>query len=123
MNIDGLDIYKLSLALGQEIWGIVVTWDYFSKDTVGKQIIRAVDSIAANTSEGYGRYYFKDEKRFLFYARGSLHETKTFLKIANSRQLISNQKYIELNANSELLAKKLNAFINSINKKLENTNQ
>jgi four helix bundle protein len=119
MPIDNLEIYHLSLKIGEDIWGIVVNWNYFDKDTVSKQIIRSVDSVAANISEGYGRFHFKEEKRFLYYARVSLHETKTFIYIAHSRKLISDQKYFELNQEIEILAKKLNSFINSINRKLD----
>ena len=118
MKLDDLDIYKNALKLGKEIWNFVVKWDYFSRDTIGKQLIRSVDSIAANISEGYGRHFFKEELRFLFYARGSLNETKTHLKIANTRNLISNDDYNNLIEEIEVLGKMLNGFINSINKKL-----
>jgi len=119
MTIDDLEIYKLSIIIGEDIWGIVMKWDYFAKDTIGKQLVRSADSVAANISEGYGRFHFKEEKQFLFFARGSLHETKTFISKAHSRKLISDQKYITLNEQTELLGKKLNSFINSINRKLD----
>jgi four helix bundle protein len=119
MNLDSLEIYSLSLQLGKDVWEIVNKWDYFSKDTIGKQLIRAVDSIAANISEGYSRYHFKEELKFLFYARGSLNETRTFLTIANSRKLLTDEQMNELTNKIEILGKKLNSFINSIYKKLE----
>ncbi|HIK06547.1 MAG TPA: four helix bundle protein [Trichormus sp. M33_DOE_039] len=37
------------------IWNIVKKWDNFAKDTVGKPIVRAADSICANLAEGRGR--------------------------------------------------------------------
>jgi four helix bundle protein len=46
------------MKLGEDVWALVIKWDYFSKDTIGKQLVRAVDSIAANLSEGYGRFHF-----------------------------------------------------------------
>ena len=49
-------------------------------DTIGKQLVRSADSIAANISEGFGRYHFKDSKRFYYISRGSLFETKTWLE-------------------------------------------
>ncbi len=54
-KLDDLEIYKLSIELADEIWAIVIKWDFFAKDTVGKQIVRSSDSIAANIAEGYGR--------------------------------------------------------------------
>jgi four helix bundle protein len=96
MTIDNLEIYTLSIGIGGDIWGIVMKWDYFARDTVGKQLVRSADSVAANISEGYGRFYFKEEKQFLYYARGSLFETKTFVDQAYARKLISDEKYNEL---------------------------
>jgi four helix bundle protein len=119
MTLDSLEIYDLSLKLGKEIWDIVIKWDYFAKNTIGTQIIRSVDSIAANISEGYHRYHFKEELKFLFYARGSLYETKTFVEIANSRQLVTDEKMKDLIRQIEIIGKKLNSFINSIYKKLD----
>jgi four helix bundle protein len=48
--------------LGEEVYSIVVEWNYFDKDTIGKQLVRSVDSIAANLSEGVGRYHYKERK-------------------------------------------------------------
>jgi len=47
-NFEKLQVYQLSEKLADNIWEIVVTWDSFAKDTVGKQIVRAADSIGAN---------------------------------------------------------------------------
>ena len=118
MTIENLEVYILSKRIGEDIWEIVMKWDYFARDTIGKQLVRAADSVAANISEGYGRFHFKEEKQFLFYARGSLFETKTFVDQAHSRNLISDQSYMDLNKKIILLLKKLNSFINSINSKI-----
>ncbi len=77
MNLEELQVYKLSMDIAEKIWVIVDKWDYFNKDTVGKQLVRAIDSVAANLSEGYGRFHYKENKNFCYYSRGSLYETKT----------------------------------------------
>jgi hypothetical protein len=38
-NFEKLQVYQLSEKLADNIWEIVVTWDSFAKDTVGKQIV------------------------------------------------------------------------------------
>lgn len=48
MKLEELQVYQLALDIGERIWSIVNKWDFFAKDTVGKQFVRAVDSIAAN---------------------------------------------------------------------------
>ena len=58
MKLEDLEIYQLSMEIAQKIWTIAEEWDYLSKKTIGMQLIRSVDSIAANISEGFGRYHF-----------------------------------------------------------------
>lgn len=48
-----------------KVWNIVCKWEYFAKDTIGKQWVRAADSVAANISEGFGRFTGKDSKNFI----------------------------------------------------------
>jgi hypothetical protein len=47
-NFEKLRVYKLAETLADGIWDIVLKWNYLAKDTVGKQMIRAADSIGAN---------------------------------------------------------------------------
>ena len=51
-NFEKLQVYKLSERLADQTWKIVIRWDTLAKDTVGKQLIRAADSIGANVAEG-----------------------------------------------------------------------
>jgi four helix bundle protein len=64
MNLEDLKVYNLAMDLGEKVWSIVDKWNYFQKDTIDKQLVKAADSIAANLSEGYGRYHFKESKNF-----------------------------------------------------------
>ena len=59
-----LEVYKVAMEIGNNIWEIVDKWDFFSKDTLGKQFVRAADSMALNIAEGYGRYFYKENKNF-----------------------------------------------------------
>ncbi len=53
-----LEVYKVAMEIGDKVWDIVDGWDFFNKDTLGKQFVKA-DSIALNIAEGYGRYFIK----------------------------------------------------------------
>lgn len=75
-KFESLRVYQLSELLADEIWAIVVKWNVFARDTVGKQLVRAADSIGANIAEGSGRGTFVDNRRFVRIARGSLNETQ-----------------------------------------------
>lgn len=67
-----LQVYQLSERLADDIWQIVDGWNFFAKDTIGKQIVRSADSIGANIAEGIGRGSYQENKRFLKIARISL---------------------------------------------------
>ena len=45
------------------------------KWALNQQLRRSSVSISANIAEGYGRYYYQDNVRFCYNARGSLEET------------------------------------------------
>ncbi|MEH1822994.1 MAG: four helix bundle protein [Nostoc sp.] len=86
-----LQVYKLSEQLVDDIWKIVEGWNFFAKDTIGKQIVRSADSIGANIAEGLGRGSFQDNRRFIKIARGSLNETQHWLRRAYTRNLLTNE--------------------------------
>lgn len=117
MDIDELEVYQLAMDLGERIWGIVIKWDYFAKDTVGKQLIRSMDSVAANLSEGFGRFFFKENQKFCYYGRGSLSETKTWVTKAFNRQLMTDQEFRAFLKDIKNIGVKLNNYIHSIGKK------
>ena len=117
MKLEELQVYTLSMGIAEKIWAIVIEWDYFTKDTVGKQLVRAADSIAANLSEGFGRYHFKENINFSYYSRGSLYETKTWLIKSHNRKLISNEDFEIFIHEIDNIGVKLNNYINSIGKK------
>lgn len=116
MNLEELQVYQLSMELGEKIWVMTKSWDYFEKDTIGKQLVRAADSIAANIGEGFGRYFYKDEKLFCYYSRGSLFETKTWIAKAYNRNLIKEQDFNELSNEIKNISVKLNNYITAIGK-------
>jgi four helix bundle protein len=113
-QFENLAVYQLAERLADEIWSIVCTWDLFAKDTIGKQLVRAADSIGANIAEGTGRQSFQDNKRFVRIARGSLHETQHWLRRAFMRKLLKQDQVASLKLILDELAPRLNAYLNSI---------
>ena len=113
-NFENLEIYQLSEKLADEIWEIVLGWNSLAQDTVGKQIIRSADSVGANIAEGSGRGSNQDYKRFLKISRGSLYETRHWLRRAFKRKLLTNEQIKSLTPTLEKLTPKLNAYLRSI---------
>jgi len=116
MKLEDLEIYQLSMELGDEVWFSVVDWDNLAKYSMGQQIIRSADSIAANISESFGRFHFNDRKNFMFYARGSQSETKTWLTKAKNRKIISEEFFQNEMEKLEKLGIKMNNYIKVIEK-------
>lgn len=118
MKLEELEVYNQAMEIGEKIWAIVAEWDYFAKDTLGKQLVRSIDSVAANLSEGYGRYHFKDRMRFSYYSRGSLYESKAWITKAGNRGLIDSREVEEILNFLNLLGIKLNNYIHVTAKQL-----
>jgi four helix bundle protein len=116
MKMEELEVLKRSMKMGEAVWNIIKTWGYFEKDTIGKQFTRSVDSVAANIAEGYGRYHYRESKHFLYYSRGSLYESRIWLKKANNRGLINDTDFKILSDEMNTIGIKLNKYINSIGK-------
>ena len=113
-GFQNLQIYKLSEKLADQIWDVVVLWENLGKDTLGKQVNRAVDSIGANIAEGSGRGTEAELRRYLRISRGSLYETKHWLRRAYRRKLLTEKQVAQLLPTVEELGPKLNAYLRSV---------
>jgi len=43
MKLEELNVYRLAMDMAEKIWDIVTGWDFFARDTVGKQLVKAED--------------------------------------------------------------------------------
>jgi four helix bundle protein len=111
---EDLRVLQSAEGCADKIWKQIVQWDEFAKDVVGKQMARAMDSIGANIAESFGRFNFGEKLQFLYYARGSLFETKYWLNRAKTRTLMSDQDVQEYTSRLTDIAKQLNSFAESL---------
>lgn len=121
-NFEKLRVYRLAETLADAIWDIVDEWKSFARDTVGKQVVRSADSIGANIAEGTGRGSYQDNRRFVRNARGSLNETKHWLRRAFRRKLLSEAQTEKLKILLDNLSPQLNAYLQSIGRPVAQTN-
>jgi len=118
MDLSRFKLIEIADQVSDLIWIEVNEWNSFNKETIGRQLVRAVDSISANLSEAYGRFSFPERKRFTYYARGSLCETINWTNKAIRRGLIeAEQGKIILNKLTEV-SYKINYFIRSLKQQL-----
>lgn len=121
-SFENLEVYQLAEKLADEIWNVVIQWDHFSKNTVGMQMVEAADSISANIAEGCGRFNYKDNGRFIRIARGSLYETKNWLRRSYKRNLLYDAQIERIKPILDELLPKLNAYNRSIRNAAERNN-
>lgn len=112
--LEDLRVYAMAEELADLCWDVVAKWDAFAKNTVGSQLVRAADSVGANIAEGYGRASPGDHQRFVRTARGSLYETRHFLRRADKRGLLERDKKAALRKVVEQLLPALNAYLRSL---------
>jgi four helix bundle protein len=117
-SFEKLEVYQLAERLAGEVWDQVRRWSTFARDTVGKQLVRAADSVGANLAEGCGRGTYADNKRFVHIARGSLNETMCWLKRSAERGLLAPDEAGRLTRVTDELAPRLNAYLNFLSKQL-----
>ena len=109
-----LRIYELSEELSDLVWITVMEWNHLAQETVGKQLIRAADSIGANIAEGAGRGSKVENRRFVRIARGSLFEVKHWLQRAYKRNLLTDEQVDRFKELIDELTPKISAYINSL---------
>jgi len=113
-NFEKLEVYQLSETVADHVWELVHEWPQFAKSSIGNQLVRSADSIGANIAEGVGQKTTGANKYHVRIARGSLYETKHWLRRAYRRDLLSDDQVEALKPLLDELAPRLNAYLNSI---------
>ncbi len=108
-----LVIYRQVLPLlpPEEKWGLA------------QQIRRSAQSIPANIAEGYGRYYYQDNVRFCYIARGSLKETLSHIVLANQLAFIPDGLYQKLGEEGKELTRLINGYIAYLKRSKQGVNE
>jgi len=118
LELKDIAAYRIAFDLPNYVWDIVIKWNYFAKDTVGRQLVKAIDSISANIAEGFGRYFKKDKANFYRYSYGSSGESFDWIEKANKRSLLKEKEYQHIIEALKKLPKEINHLINFTNEKL-----
>ena len=117
MNYRDLEVWQLSQELVVDIHQMTLTQlPKFEMFEEGSQIRRSSKSIKSTIVEGYGRRRYKQEfLRFLTYSQASCDETNDHLEtLFETNSLEDRQIYENLHERLELLGKKINLFIQGV---------
>jgi len=117
MSYRHLEIWKLARQVAIAVHRMTLqNLPKFEMYEEGSQIRRSAKSVAANIVEGYGRRRYKQEFiRFLVFAHASCDETIDHLEMLFDTKSLTNEVvYRELSTQLDLLGRKLNVFIDSV---------
>lgn len=117
MSYRDLEIWNLARQIAIDVHRMTLqNLPKFEMYEDGGQIRRSVKSISANIVEGYGRRRYKQEFiRFLLFAHASCDETIDHLEMLFETGSLTNEVvYRDLSDRLDLLGRKLNVFIDSV---------
>lgn len=114
-KFEQLDVWNLSLEYIDSIYILAEQLPKSEEYNLKSQIVRAATSISLNIAEGSTGQSDAEQARFLGFAIRSLIETVACQHIIRRRNYIQDESLLKkLYEDSELLAKKLQAFRKSI---------
>ena len=90
---------------------------------LSQQIRRSSQSIPANIAEGRGRFYFQENVRFCYIARGSLEETLSHIVYVNKVGYIPETLYKSLALDGENVNRLINGCIGFLKKSKQGANE
>lgn len=93
------------------------------KWVLNQQIRRSSQSIPANIAEGHGRFYFQDNVRFCYIARGSLEETLSHLVYAQCVGYLPEILFKSLAQDGENVNRLINGYIGFLKKSKQGANE
>ena len=117
MSYRTLEIWQLSRELVIDIHEMSLKkLPKFEMYEEGSQIRRSMKTVKSNIVEGYGRRRYKQEFiRFLVFAHASCDETIEHLEMLFETGSLTNELvYRDLSAQLDLLGRKLNVFIETV---------
>ncbi|OGY19058.1 MAG: hypothetical protein A2900_00930 [Candidatus Chisholmbacteria bacterium RIFCSPLOWO2_01_FULL_50_28] len=119
LKLNDINCYKRSLTLSQHVWEIVNSWEKFAKSTVGIQYVKAIDSISATISEGFGRFFKKDKILFYRYSLGSVTEALDWTQKSWKRKLLTKVQYEHILNELQELPREIRYLIKFTGEKLK----
>lgn len=113
-RFENLEVWKLARQFVNTIYTVSKNFSKEELFCLTNQIRRAVLSIMLNITEGSDRKSDQEFIRFLRISFTSLEEVAACLYIALDQKYISQDTFNSIYLESNLLAKKINALINSL---------
>ena len=113
-TFEDLHAWRLAMALVVDVYQQTLAWPKDERFGLTSQIRRAATSIPSNIAEGEGRASDREFIMFLNYARGSLYEVQTQVKVARRLNFLTESAARALEEQTTELGKVLNGLIHAV---------
>jgi len=113
-KFEQLKVWQRAMDLGEEVNSMALTFPERERFNLSSQILRAVDSVALNISEGSIGQSNPEFRKFIGYSIRSLAEVITCLYKARRRDYIKQEQFDAVYDASFNLMNMMAAFKNSI---------
>ena len=109
-----LDVWRLGLDVADAVYDVTAGFPKSETFGLASQLQRAAVSVPSNIAEGWGRGRSKEYVQFLRYARGSLYEVETQLRIAERRQYVEPAQVRDILQTTASISRMLVALMRSL---------
>jgi four helix bundle protein len=120
-DFDDLEIFKLAKELANFMYDLTESFPEIEKYSLITQMRRAAVSIFSNIAEGHGRFHYRENIQFTRQSRGSLSELKSQIYFSFDRGYVTEDELNLFLQKHNVLQIKLNNYINSLLKRLNNS--
>ena len=111
VRLEDLRVLQDAETIADRICHHVVALEPFAREVVDGRLVRAADSIGAKIAEAFGRFHYGEKLQFLYYARGSVFDTKHWLNRALERRLMRSEQLQDYVDRLSGIARQINAFV------------
>ena len=113
-NYTDLDVWRAGMDITDAVYDLSAAFPKAEAFGLTSQVRRAAVSIPSNIAEGWGRGRTKEYVQFLRYARGSLYEVETQLRIARRRGYIDEAGLRSVLAQTDPVSRMLNSLMRTL---------
>ena len=109
-----LEVWRVGMEVADAVYD--VSADFPKSETFGlaSQVRRAAVSVPSNIAEGWGRGRTEEYAQFLRYARGSLYEVETQLRIAVRRGYATDEQVRLILKQTDAISRMLVGLLKSL---------
>ena len=123
-GIESLKVWQKAMELAVKICReLVPEFPKVEDWALSSQLRRSAQSISANIAEGYGRFYYQENIRFCYIARGSLEETLSHLIMAHKLGYLSQGELQSYQQEIDEIRRMLNGYIGFLKRSKQGENE